>query len=203
MAQPFLAVLGQRIALAYGHSESLLRERHRSPPLFHSEPRPYVPILSYHCRSARFSDTLPPAANRVPPFVGALKRLLKGGLLPTDRRITTRRRLKTSLRVRLWDSSSPEHFAESVNLSERGILFLTSAAFAKGSRVEVFLRMPRELTGRHHLEWRCTGRVVRVEPSLNEKNSVAVAFYRTELLPGNINPLRASLAGLPLQSGKA
>jgi hypothetical protein len=115
--------------------------------------------------------------------------------LTIDRRITTRRHLRASLRVRLWNSSDVEHFGESVNLSERGILFRTTACYAVGNRVEVFLKMPSELLGQPHIESRCVGKVVRVEPPVNGKNGVAVAFYRTDLLTGHATQTRISRTG--------
>jgi hypothetical protein len=81
-----------------------------------------------------------------------------------DRRITLRHNLKTALRIRLWKSSAPEQRSESVNLSERGILYATDSPPHIGTVVEVLLKMPEEITGEPTTEWLCSGHVVRIEP---------------------------------------
>jgi hypothetical protein len=45
--------------------------------------------------------------------------------------------------------------------------------------VEVFLKMPEEVTGEPATEWRCTGHVVRVEPPVLPKGKlgIGVQFY--------------------------
>jgi len=80
-----------------------------------------------------------------------------------DRRLAGRYRVKTPLRVRVWKSAMPEHKAESVDLSQRGIYFATDSAFHTGETVEVFFNMPEEASGEAATEWRCTGHVVRTE----------------------------------------
>lgn len=80
-----------------------------------------------------------------------------------DRRLVERHKIRMPLRIRLWKSSVPEHAAESVNLSLRGIYFATDSKLIEGETVEVFFDMPEELIGEATSEWRCTGHVVRVE----------------------------------------
>lgn len=87
---------------------------------------------------------------------------MKSGFRP-DRRLVGRHRVKTPLRVRAWKSAIPEHKAESVNLSHRGIYFATDSRFHEGETVEVLFDMPEEIAGEPAIEWRCTGHVVRVE----------------------------------------
>jgi Tfp pilus assembly protein PilZ len=81
-----------------------------------------------------------------------------------DMRIAPRHNVKEDLRVRIWKSNTPEQRAESINLSEGGIFFVTDAEFQRGEEIEVFLQMPTEVTGEPATDWRCTGQVVRVEP---------------------------------------
>ena len=81
-----------------------------------------------------------------------------------DMRLAQRHCVKADLRVRIWKSETPEQHAESINLSEGGIFFVTDAAFQRGETIEVFLQMPQEVTGEPATDWRCTGQVVRVEP---------------------------------------
>ena len=82
---------------------------------------------------------------------------------PRDRRIAERHPVKTALRVRIWKSSIPEERAQSINLSQRGIFFVTNSVFREGEVVEVLLKMPEVVTGEPPTEWRCTGLVTRIE----------------------------------------
>jgi Tfp pilus assembly protein PilZ len=105
----------------------------------------------------------------------------------SDRRLSRRHNLKTALRVRIWKSLLPEQHAESINVSDRGILFATDARFQKGEAIEILLEMPEEITGEPTTEWRCTGLVVRVQPvsSPNGKLGVGVRFdcYEVSRVP--------------------
>ncbi len=96
-----------------------------------------------------------------------------------DRRFAERHNLKTALRVRVWKANVPEKRAVSLNLSQRGVFFVTDSSLAKGEIVEILLKMPEEITGEPTTEWRCTGHVVRVEPvdSPKGKLGVGVHFY--------------------------
>jgi hypothetical protein len=102
----------------------------------------------------------------------------------SERRVSRRLKLKTTLRVRIWKSGSTEHRVESENLSERGTFFATDAPLAIGSAVEILVRMPEEITGKPTTEWRCTGHVVRLEPveTPQGKFGVGVQFDCHEIL---------------------
>lgn len=52
---------------------------------------------------------------------------------------------------------------EAVNLSERGIYFRSRERVTIGAPLEIYFRLPRELTGRSAEEVRCSARVVHVE----------------------------------------
>jgi hypothetical protein len=95
-----------------------------------------------------------------------------------DRRLAGRYTMKTPLRVRLWKSVLPEHTAESLNVSQRGIYFATDSVLHEGETVEVFFNMPEEIVGEPTSEWRCTGHVVRVEAigTTGGKMGVGVQF---------------------------
>jgi len=101
-----------------------------------------------------------------------------------ERRSSRRVQFKTALRVRLWKSGSTEQRAESENLSERGTFFATDAPLAIGSALEILLKMPEEITGKPTTKWRCTGRVVRLEPvdTPQGKLGVGVQFDCYEIL---------------------
>jgi hypothetical protein len=99
--------------------------------------------------------------------------------LARDRRSSHRHSVRTALRVRVWNSDLPEHRAESINISQRGIYFATKSPLCEGEIVEVLLKMPEEVSGEQTTEWRCTGHVVRVEPidSPKGKLGVGMQFY--------------------------
>ena len=95
-----------------------------------------------------------------------------------DRRLVERHKIRMPLRIRMWKSSVPEHTAESVNLSLRGIYFATDSKLNEGETVEVFFEMPEEVIGEATSEWRCTGHIVRVEEAraADGKSGVGVQF---------------------------
>jgi hypothetical protein len=96
----------------------------------------------------------------------------------SDRRLTIRHNFRTPIRIRLWKSATPEQSSESLNLSERGILFATDFPMPIGTVVEVLLKMPEMVTGEPTIEWLCSGHVVRVEhiDSPRGKLGVGVQF---------------------------
>src|SRR5258708_15751993 len=96
----------------------------------------------------------------------------------SDRRLSLRHEIRTPLRIRVWKSVAPEGGGESVNLSERGILFASDSSLPIGTVVEVLLKMPEEITGEPTTEWLCSGHVVRVNPidSPRGKLGVGVQF---------------------------
>lgn len=98
---------------------------------------------------------------------------------PRDRRLTERYAIKTPVRVRIWKADAPEKKAVSLNLSQRGIFFISDSLVAKGEILEILLKMPEEITSEPTAEWRCTGHVVRVEPMESPKGKfgVGVHFY--------------------------
>lgn len=102
----------------------------------------------------------------------------------SDRRNTRRIQFKTALRVRVWKSGPAERKAESENLSECGAFFATDTPLAIGSEVEILLKMPEEITGKPATDWRCTGRVVRLQPidTPHGKLGVGVQFDCYEIL---------------------
>lgn len=80
-----------------------------------------------------------------------------------DQRLFKRYSVKTALRVRIWKSGDSEQRGESINISQRGIFFVTNATIHKDEVIEILLKMPQEITGELPTEWRCTGLVVHVE----------------------------------------
>jgi Tfp pilus assembly protein PilZ len=112
-----------------------------------------------------------------------------------DMRIAPRHSVKENLRVRIWKSHAQEQHAESINLSEGGIFFVTDALFQTGETIEVFLQMPQEVTGEPATDWRCTGQVVRVEPvdSPMGKLGVGVRFDCYEVSRSEVSGSQATM----------
>jgi hypothetical protein len=109
----------------------------------------------------------------------------KGAIMNgTDRRSTRRLVLRIPLRLRIWQSAGPEQKAESIDVSERGVLLVTDLALRVGTEVELRLKIPEEVTGEAKIEWCCRGRVVRVVPdvSLNGLVTAGVHFDWLQVL---------------------
>ena len=84
----------------------------------------------------------------------------------SERRLDTRVNICVPLRFRaLNNPGSTEQSAESENISQRGMYFLTNVPLKIGTPVEVSLRMPQELAGRVASDVKCVARVVHVKPS--------------------------------------
>jgi hypothetical protein len=80
-----------------------------------------------------------------------------------NRRAETRIEARMPIRFRpITNPPSPEQSAESVNISEHGLLFSTNCPLQVGEEVEIYLRMPRELSQKPgQVRW--NARVVHVE----------------------------------------
>jgi hypothetical protein len=84
----------------------------------------------------------------------------------SERRIDTRVNICVPLRFRaLNNPGATEQSAESENISQRGMYFLTNVPLKVGTPVEVSLRMPPELSGKVSSDVKCVARVVHVRPS--------------------------------------
>src|SRR5260370_35031370 len=82
-----------------------------------------------------------------------------------ERRIDTRINLNVPLRFRVLNiPNSQELTGESINISQRGILFATAIPLVVGTPLEVSLKMPREMAGHAASDLKCIGRAVHVGP---------------------------------------
>jgi c-di-GMP-binding flagellar brake protein YcgR len=101
----------------------------------------------------------------------------------TNRRSEERVSVRIPIRFRpLTDPPSAEQSAESVNISQHGLLFSTSYPLRVGEKVEIFLRMPRELS-QNLVQVRWKARVVHVRnDALPGKTAVGVSVERHEPL---------------------
>jgi len=64
----------------------------------------------------------------------------------TERRLAERFSLKIPLRIRIAKSAALEHTVESLNVSIRGISFVTDLPVCKGTPVQLDFEMPEEIT---------------------------------------------------------
>jgi len=69
---------------------------------------------------------------------------------------------------------------ETINISELGIYFKSNERVAFGEELEMWFRLPGELTGRGPEKVRCSGRVVHVNASIDGKGTsgIGVAIGR-------------------------
>jgi PilZ domain len=83
-----------------------------------------------------------------------------------ERRIDTRVNITVPFRFRVLNNpGATEQVAESINISQRGLLFATTIPLNVGTPLEVSLKIPKELAGPVSTEVRCLARVVHVQPS--------------------------------------
>lgn len=103
----------------------------------------------------------------------------------TERRLAPRFDFKLPLRARIPKSAAPEQWAESLNVSTRGIYFATDLPLQRGTPVDLAFEMPEEVSHKAASEWRCTGHVVHVQPGGSPEGlmGVGVAFDCYEVLP--------------------
>jgi PilZ domain len=73
---------------------------------------------------------------------------------------------------------------ETVNISELGIYFKSKERIAFGEELEMFFRLPSELTGRGPEKVRCSARVVHVDASIDGQGTsgigVAIGSFARE-----------------------
>jgi hypothetical protein len=58
----------------------------------------------------------------------------------------------------------PDEIAESLNLSARGVSFATRFPLSVGTPIQLYLKVPEEVTGKPSSEWRCRGQVIHTRP---------------------------------------
>jgi hypothetical protein len=127
------------------------------------------------------------AVRIAPPFQIHSGRILparRGGYMslsssPSDRRTEPRIDVRMPIRFRpITEPASAEQSAESVNISRHGLCFSTTHPLRIGEEVEIYLRMPRELS-QDVVQVRWNARVVHIEPNPPEsKIGVGVRLER-------------------------
>jgi hypothetical protein len=101
-----------------------------------------------------------------------------------ERRNELRVNVSEPVRLRpVTDPVSSEELAETLNMSEHGLCIVTNAPLKVGMQVELFLRIPREVSGEKPAEVRCVARVMHVDPATSGgKSGVGMCIERYEPL---------------------
>jgi hypothetical protein len=95
-----------------------------------------------------------------------------------ERRIDTRVNIRMPLRFRTLDTpESGEQTAESENISQRGIYFLTTFPLKVGTPVELSLRMPDVLSEKMPSNVKCVARVVHVNTAAHPGGKTGVGLH--------------------------
>ncbi len=95
-----------------------------------------------------------------------------------ERRSVPRQTVRIPLRFRSIETATPGTLAaETVNLSQSGVYFTTAHPVKVGAPLELFLSMPREITGHNPAQVRCKARVVRVEPNAAASGKTGVGAH--------------------------
>ena len=107
-----------------------------------------------------------------------------------ERRSAIRHKISVPLKHRVWKSSMSEQSALAVDISERGIQFVTDCFYPDGEIVELRFEMPEAVAGESPSEWLCTGHVVRVRRiGTTTKMKIGVQFdcYEVTAIEGYDN----------------
>ncbi len=100
----------------------------------------------------------------------------------SDRREARRFNMTLPMRVLPRDSQSTEFIAQTRDVSYRGLYFLAEAAFKVGSSIEFVITLPEQVTRSADVNIRCSGQIVRIEPTNNGKTGIAARIERYEFL---------------------
>ena len=96
----------------------------------------------------------------------------------SERRVDTRVKIRVPLRFRALNSpGSAEQIAESENISQRGLYFTTIFPLEVGNSVEIFLRMPQELSSKMSKIVKCVARVVRISIAAHPGGRTGVGLH--------------------------
>jgi hypothetical protein len=105
----------------------------------------------------------------------------------SERRITPRFKLRIPLSFhRIQAFSEGEQLAQAINISTRGVYFMTDRMMCVGESLEVLLEMPKRVTGVKGATRRFVGRVSHVElqttPQGQPGIGVQLLYYEHDLV---------------------
>jgi c-di-GMP-binding flagellar brake protein YcgR len=98
-----------------------------------------------------------------------------------ERRLTARHQISVPVKYRPAKSELAERLGESVDISEGGICFVTSALVKEGDILQVRFDMPEEVVAEPTTEWRCSGQVLKVESVGAHAQRVRMRFEHYEV----------------------
>lgn len=102
-----------------------------------------------------------------------------------ENRITPRFKLHTPLSFHSKEKPLDFHQAKCMNMSSRGVYFVTKAVLRVGEAVEVLIKMPKQVTGVEGGVRRFTGRVTHIQRrnTLREPSGIGVQllYYERDL----------------------
>lgn len=104
-----------------------------------------------------------------------------------ERRQRTRFDMEIPISIRMLQIPRTQaHTGVTANISATGLYLASELPLEVGTPLEISLLMPERVTGKPACEWRCRGRVVRVQPPGDrDKNlGVAVVFQYYEVVAG-------------------
>ena len=102
-----------------------------------------------------------------------------------ERRQSTRFDMEILLSIRTLEiPRSLARAGMTENISATGLFLASDLPFEIGAPLEISLCMPERVTGKPQCEWRCRGRVVRVQAQdeQHEKPGAAVVFQYYEVV---------------------
>src|SRR5512133_1491242 len=100
-----------------------------------------------------------------------------------ERRVMRRFEIRLPALVKLTGNGFQELLTETQNVSARGIFFYVDRPIAFGSKVEITLTLPSQITLAEAVRVRFTARVVRIEASNgNSRAGVAAVIEEYEFL---------------------
>ena len=100
-----------------------------------------------------------------------------------ERRKQPRVNVRETVRFRpVTDPVSPERLAETVDMCQKGICIATDFPLDVGEQVELYVKVPREVSGGEAVDARCVARVVHVRGAKGGKRLIGMRFERYECL---------------------
>jgi hypothetical protein len=105
-------------------------------------------------------------------------------MLISERRVTPRFNLRTPLCFHRMEAPCKQERASAINISTRGVYFITNLDICIGEAVEILLEVPKRVTGMRAMNRRFAGRVAHVEsntPPGQTGIGVQLLYYERDL----------------------
>lgn len=127
-------------------------------------------------------------------------------MLTFERRITPRFNLRTPLSFHRMEAPSKREQARAINISTRGVYFITNLDICVGEAVEILLEVPQRVTGSKAMNRRFAGRVAHAESNMARGQTgigVQLLYYEHDLVAQDPADRSLHEAGLPDASDTA